>query len=426
MNISRMKALAVLGLAGCMIVACDNDDTNDSEGESHGETAGDTDATDGGSDTADSESGDTMDSGDTADTNDSGDTADTNDSGETGESDGTGGEDTDGDDTDGGSTGEMGGDDVCAAPGDLMPCDAAGDDPWNAIGLNCPFLPNQSIAINNEIFSSGDAEAWRIAHQFGSYVDETSGEPIWGPREGEKFLIISTGHIPEPVGGVVTMEQGSTQSGTSNSNPDDKPLPAPMSPFMGSAGGVGGTPFVDCDGTNDCSDSLNDQWDLGNGEANDMIWFQFQVPVPGGTHGFSFDFAYFSAEFPEFVDTSFNDVFAVWAASETYTGNLCFINDQPCTVTALANSVQFEGMDPEMVGTGFEGMSYGDTPLAQSTGWFQAKGSAAPGEMLQLTFALFDMGDSIYDTLVLLDNFAWDCEGCVPTEVDPCIGIDPV
>jgi hypothetical protein len=36
------------------------------------------------------------------------------------------------------------------------------------------------------------------------------------------------------------------------------------------------------------------------------------------------------------------------------------------------------------------------------------------------------MGDSSYDTTVLVDNFRWDCEGCTPSEVDPCIGIDPV
>jgi len=345
-----------------------------------------------------------------------------------GSSAGTGGEDTDGGGATGGegSTGGMT-NEVCQAPGDLMPCDADTTDPFRAIGLDCPFLPNQSIPIQNELFESEDPTAWRIARQFGSHVDETSGEPAWGPREGEQFLIITTGQFPElDENGVLLMEEGVTESGTSNDNPDDKSLPAPMSPDRGSASGNGGTPFVDCDGVNDCSDSIEDQWDLGNGDANDMVWFQFDVPVPGGTYGFSFDFAYFSAEFPEFVDTSFNDIFAVWAASETYTGNLCFVNDQPCTVTALESSVQFGGADPELVGTGFDGIDFGDEPTAQATGWFEAKGSAEPGEMLQLTFALFDMGDSIYDTAVIMDNFRWDCEGCVPTEVDPCIGIDPV
>ena len=48
------------------------------------------------------------------------------------------------------------------------------------------------------------------------------------------------------------------------------------------------------------------------------------------------------------------------------------------------------------------------------------KGSAAPHESLELTFALFDMGDEELDTLVLLDGFSWDCQGCTPTPDNPC------
>ena len=35
-----------------------------------------------------------------------------------------------------------------------------------------------------------------------------------------------------------------------------------------------------------------------------------------------------------------------------------------------------------------------------------------------------DMGDSILATGVLLDNFRWECAGCIPSEVDSC-GIQP-
>jgi hypothetical protein len=419
----RLQALVSLGITGALLVGCESGNSGDSADDSASAGASETDGgasgdADGGGAGSESESDTDGASGD-ADSDDPSDGSTTGDS--------TDGDTNDtGDETDGETDGEVE-NEVCAAPGDLMPCDGETDDPFKAIGLNCPLLPNQSIPILNETFVSADPLAWRIARQYGSHVDELTGEPAWGPREGEQFLIITTGHLPEPdESGVITLDQGSTQSGTSNDNPNDQPLPSPMSALVGSANGNGGTPFVDCDAVNDCSDSLQDQWALGNNRANDLLWFQFSLPVPGGTHGFSFDFAYFSAEFPEFVDTSFNDVFAVWSSSESYTGNLCFVNDQPCTVTALANAVQFEGEDPELVGTGFEGISYGTTPIAQSTGWFAAKGSAQPNEVLQLTFALFDMGDSIYDTTVILDNFQWDCKGCVPTEVDPCIGIDPV
>ena len=35
-----------------------------------------------------------------------------------------------------------------------------------------------------------------------------------------------------------------------------------------------------------------------------------------------------------------------------------------------------------------------------------------------------DMGDGVLNTSVLLDNFRWDCKGCIPSEVDDC-GIQP-
>ena len=47
-------------------------------------------------------------------------------------------------------------------------------------------------------------------------------------------------------------------------------------------------------------------------------------------------------------------------------------------------------------------------------------GPAAPGENLELAFAVFDMGDTVFDTMVVLDNWRWNCQGCIPSEVDDC------
>ncbi len=326
--------------------------------------------------------------------------------------------------SDGGTTGavsasdsnsETGVDPNCEAPGDLISCDAGTDDPFQAMGLGCVGNANQVIPIANTVFSSPDAGAWRIATQLGSFIDPVSNAPLFSPREGDSFLVISSGLIVAPDGqGVITMDDFDTYN--TNGNPDVNVLPAPMTTIDGSNNGAGGTPFVNCDGVNDCSDTIESQWGLGNSDPEDMLWFQFDTQVPGGTNGWAVDFAYFSVEFPEWVDTEFNDIFLVWSDSETYTGNLCFVNDQPCTVTALW-PVAYQENSPELAGTGFQSGGGG-------TGWFTMQGSAAPGETLQLTTAIFDMGDSALDTLVLLDNWRWDCEGCVPSEVMGC-GIEP-
>jgi len=435
MNTYRLGRLATISLASLLFVACDDSSTGNSDGNSGGSSSGaDSDDGTGSGPTTDPTAGTDSNSGGST-TGDSGTAGESTSGGQdtdSGADDSTSGADTDSDGTTGGTEGgesSTGGDtngeggeeeggkvELCEAPGDLMPCDAETDNPFNAIGLGCEGSPNNVIPIFNPIFSANDAETWRIARQFGSHIDPGDGLPTWRPREGETMLVIGTGPLPTLDENGALIEEGDPL-GDGTSNPSGSQLPAPMSPLPGSAGGAGGTPFVNCDLLNDCSDSLIDQWNLGGGDANDLLWFQFETPVPNGTYGFSFDFAYFSEEFPEFVDTTFNDMFIAWSNSESYTGNLCFVNDEPCTVTALWPA-QFQGGDVELSGTQFTNDG--------ATGWYQANGTAVPGELLQLTFAVFDMGDSAYDTTVLVDNFRWDCEGCTPSEVDPCIGIDPV
>jgi hypothetical protein len=192
--------------------------------------------------------------------------------------------------------------------------------------------------------------------------------------------------------------------------------------------------FMKCDGVGDCSNTLQAQWDLGAGDPNDRMWFNFQVTAPAvakgavaDANGYSFDFAFFSAEFPEWVDTAFNDIFVVWQTSSEYTGNITFIKGQPLTVTALW-PIDYQGecalFDPQCVGEDphLEGTGYRKDGGA--TGWYKASSGVTPGETFGLSFAIFDMGDSTYDTTAILDNWRWDCEGCVPNELDSC-GVQP-
>ncbi|MFY0541439.1 hypothetical protein [Nannocystis pusilla] len=47
-----------------------------------------------------------------------------------------------------------------------------------------------------------------------------------------------------------------------------------------------------------------------------------------------------------------------------------------------------------------------------------------PGAEITVGFFLADMSDANWSTVALLDAFRWDCEGCVPNDVDDC-GIKP-
>ncbi|HEY8380077.1 MAG TPA: choice-of-anchor L domain-containing protein [Nannocystis sp.] len=314
-----------------------------------------------------------------------------------------------------GTTGDL----DCEAPGILLVCDnGPNTDPFQAIGVGCPGAPENTIPIAQKVFNSQPI-AWRAVKSFGTGEDPNApGELLFRPREGEKFLIVSTGRLPMPGPDGSLVETEPQYDNDNNFNPDlPNELPAPMSPLPGSNGGQGGTPFVDCDGVNDCSDSIEPNWTLGGGDPNDLLFGSFEVQVPGGVDGFLFDAVFFSSEYPEFVGDKFNDMFIGWSTSEAYTGNVTFFEGQPFTVTALAEAMEnagYVGDAPELAGTGFEGHG--------STGWVTIQAPVVPGETFTFAFAIMDMGDSSKATATIVDNWRWDCKGCVPIEVDPNCG----
>jgi hypothetical protein len=293
------------------------------------------------------------------------------------------------------------------------------------------------VQAANAVMHSNNANAWRVAAQFGSgngqnpnYLPQNFNGKMWAANSGDlmlgdevissntsnAILILSTGVVAAANNQSVVLENADQTGNGDNGNVDAGGLPAPLSPLLGSMLGFGGAPFVNCDLVNDCSDSLY-QWWIVNGwnNADDKLWMQADLTVPPGTDGFVFDFAYFSSEFPTYYNSQFNDQFIAWSTSEAYTGNLTFVNGAPLTITSLedAQAFAFKGAAPELAQTGFANHA--------GTGWMLARGPVHPEEEFQLTFFLSDLGDSILATAVLLDNFRWECGGC---DLGEC-GIQP-
>ncbi|MBL9101455.1 MAG: DUF4215 domain-containing protein [Myxococcales bacterium] len=315
-----------------------------------------------------------------------------------------------------------------------------------AIGI-CNEQINNSVLISNFQFDAPANASWQVAKGFGSYTYDHDMDPatpdklLYSPREGDAFLIVSTGVIAAPNNqGIVTELPNTQLFNNANQNPDvPDSLPAPLSQQLGSNNGAGGTPFMGCDGDNDCSDTLLAQWNLAQQDPNDKLFFRFNTTVPAGTYGYRFDFVFCSAEWPTYVNTKYNDLLIAWQTDpspddpnqdppvDPYTGNVTFIpnpNDPtkglPLTITALDPYFDGPGYtfnEPQLTGTGFEQHA--------CTDWFTAKGGVQPGADLDLGFFLSDMGDTNLATLAIIDNFRWDCEGCVPSEVDDCGVQDP-
>ena len=342
---------------------------------------------------------------------------------------------------------------ACQAPADYMVCDAGINladkndktSAHKAMGI-CNGEPNNSVQITNFDFKSNNNAAWQVAKGFGTYTYDDDMDPntpnklFYSPREGDAFLMVSSGVIKAPNNQGIVIEANNSQGGNGdNQNDDTNPLPAPFQSGVGSNNGAGGTPFIGCDGVKDCSDTLQAQWTKGNSDPNDKLWFTFKTKVPLGTYGYSFDFVFCSSEWPTWVNTGYNDLLIAYQVDpsaddpnqvppvDPYTGNVTFIPDPndakkglPLTITAL---------DPYFDGPGF---TYNEAPL-QGTGfeqhacteWFTAKGGVQPGADVTIGFFIADMSDSILATLAILDNFRWDCEGCIPSEVNDCGVQDP-
>ncbi|MCB9752310.1 MAG: von Willebrand factor type A domain-containing protein [Myxococcales bacterium] len=136
--------------------------------------------------------------------------------------------------------------------------------------------------------------------------------------------------------------------------------------------------------------------------VHDLHQVTIELVAPPQAQSFSFDFNYFSAEYPEFIQQDYNDSFyAILQAGSTHDGaptNISFdANNRSIEVDNNYFQNQFQPI-PNW-GTGFD--DHG------STGWLRTSWPIKAGETFTITFSVHDEGDAIYDSLVLLDNFAF-------------------
>ena len=61
----------------------------------------------------------------------------------------------------------------------------------------------------------------------------------------------------------------------------------------------------------------------------------------------------------------------------------------------------------ELEGTGFVEVFEGDVLSHAATGWLETLSPIVPGETFTLRFAVWDAGDGVLDSTVLLDGFRW-------------------
>jgi len=276
-----------------------------------------------------------------------------------------------------------------------------------AIGL-CKVSTNGSWGVVSATYTNGynstkapaDPNQHGILKKFGNKIT---------PRQGSAFGVLSSGWATEydqcddPQG----VFKGGCQMGdgvTTNTPPPGYPKKVGQ-----------------CDPSTDIYDAMG---------------VTLKIKVPNNAKGFAFDFDFWSGEWPEWVCSTFNDSFVAWLQSAAFSGNggdfnVSFdANKNPINVNnaffqscspanATVGCIEGPGNltdackngDSELQGTGFYdpgGQNCGDDDSGGgSTSWLTTQAPVQPGETITLQFIIWDTGDGVYDSSVIIDNWQW-------------------
>lgn len=183
--------------------------------------------------------------------------------------------------------------------------------------------------------------------------------------------------------------------------------------------------------------------------ANDAVMLTLTIRAPTNAESFAARMYFFSAEYPEWVCSQYNDFFVALVDSEAEDNpadkNVAIYDDGAtqwpigvnlslvaegllrqcdngkvgCAVPGV--NASYGGCDgtSELAGTGFDAVDNNACAANQKnvgggTGWLTLRGNVKPGEVFTIRLAVWDSGGHIYDSVVLLDGWEWSVEPAKP------------
>jgi hypothetical protein len=248
------------------------------------------------------------------------------------------------------------------------------------------------------------------------------------PRYGDTLVVLATG----PAADKDDPDWQPWQSGTDVQTGDDGSVP---SSWLSANGGV--------------MPSAPGCPKAGGSAVNDPVMLTLKIRVPTNASSFTLSSNFMSAEYPEYVCSSFNDFFIMLLGS-AWAGTPANPKDGNLAIYSASNGDQFpvgvnlaqgtglfrqcvngpmgcEGSNTstatscvsqaDLAGTGFDeaALSCGQNGIVGGgTGWLNTTGNVVAGEVITLRIAIWDTGDGIYDSAALIDNFQWKIEPTVP------------
>jgi hypothetical protein len=172
------------------------------------------------------------------------------------------------------------------------------------------------------------------------------------------------------------------------------------------------------------------------GQPHDGVALEVELVAPTNAKGFSFAFNYFTYEWPDYICSEFNDFFVALLypvpmgqtdgnISFDSKGNPVSVNNAFLTVCGPpgvygGKTFSCPQGDTNLVGTGFGK----DTALGRdhgSTYWLATQAPVNKHETFTLRWAVYDSGDGILDTTVLVDDFQWIANAGVTVGTTPVV-----
>ncbi|MBQ9817546.1 MAG: choice-of-anchor L domain-containing protein [Proteobacteria bacterium] len=260
-----------------------------------------------------------------------------------------------------------------------------------------------------------------------------SGESLISPRSGKTFIILSSGRANDAYSKV-----GTSDVSISSGGKIPEPYCSKHAQRLESHKGCG-----------------------GSSKMNDSVHLHLRLKAPEYAQGFSFDFRFFTREYPYYICTSFNDFFLTLLTDEkgqpfvdtnddnqindedgniSYdkAGNPVSVNNAFFTTCASPRCHDYQAMKsvskngcppiieactdnkcgscddgPDALSAYYPNpyLGSGDGTVARGggTAWLTTKAPVNPGQVFNLDFYIWDTEDQIFDSTVLIDNFQWLC-----------------
>jgi hypothetical protein len=214
------------------------------------------------------------------------------------------------------------------------------------------------------------------------------------PQDGMAMLSLSSGNANNNAPSAMDLDKGYT-SGAPAGYPKDTPA---------------------CPGTK-------------SGQPHDGEALELQIRVPTNAKSFSYQENFFTIEFPEFICSEFNDFFVAMLTPQPAglpDGNIAF--DQNNNPISVNNSLLQVCKPQNAGGKNFScplgpstlAMSrFADSPGHAATGWLQTQAPVKPGDTITLRYAIWDSGDGVLDSTVLIDKFQWSVDGATAASTSP-------